>query len=365
MKLETLRWALSTLYDEIVRFRFDYPLMVVNEAGSRESLHYYLYKYKKAHPRRAVLRLDSRGIAQAWARTTGVVYRPAFIAKYALGNLHEYLQHREPTQLQIFLKQVEWLEQHAIIRDDGAAVWPHHFNLQEGPIHLKAPWISSNVQGLVMSALIRGWRVTGRSSLLELSERASRVFHLDWSQNGIRVQAEGHIAYTEVPGLPAPGIMDGFMTSLLGLYDLYVETGEPTIHRLFYDGVKGLGYFLPRWDYRKKWSMYSNREYLCPPSYHLLNCALLSVLANLTQDTRLKDYVLFWNPASLSLLDRAEIYSAFVVTKNRCRLKYRTWRQKLTTSRDPMVSFPSSYPANLFHGPHTADASKAPPPELS
>src|SRR5215470_13687906 len=32
--------------------------------------------------------------------------------------------------------------------------------------------------------------------------------------------------YTEVPGGPLPGILDGFMISLLGLYDLYIETED-------------------------------------------------------------------------------------------------------------------------------------------
>jgi hypothetical protein len=45
--------------------------------------------------------------------------------------------------------------------------------------------------------------------------------------------------YTEVPGLPAPGIMDGFVNSLLGLCDLYVETGDPSVSKLFEQGVVG------------------------------------------------------------------------------------------------------------------------------
>ncbi len=59
--------------------------------------------------------------------------------------------------------------------------------------------------------------------------------------------------YTEVPGLPAPGIMDGFMSSLLGLYDVYIGTTDEAVFGLFKEGMEGLRYFLPRWDYKKKW----------------------------------------------------------------------------------------------------------------
>jgi hypothetical protein len=43
---ELLRYALRALHREILQFRFDYPLVIVPEAGPRESLHYYLYSEK-------------------------------------------------------------------------------------------------------------------------------------------------------------------------------------------------------------------------------------------------------------------------------------------------------------------------------
>src|ERR1039458_468512 len=325
---ETLKFALRVLYEEIAEFRFDYPLMIVPEAGPKESLHYYLYKYRKTPPYRRVMRLDSNGIAQVHGRVTGVVYRPAFVAMYGLGNLGHYLRSGNQAHLNIFLNQANWLEQNAVIRTDGAVVWPHHFDLQEGPILLRAPWVSANVQGFVISALVRAWRITRRPRLLDLLKGSARVFELDCASNGVRVQSKGHIVYTETPGLSAPGIMDGFMRSLLGLFDLYVEMGDPKAHELFMEGVEGLKYFLPRWDYRRKWSLYCNREYFCSPAYHCLNRMLLSVLARLTGDSCLSDYAEAWNPERLSALDRAEIYLAFLLTKNACRLKYRTWNEK-------------------------------------
>lgn len=324
----TIMCATRTLYEEIVEFRFDYPLMIVPEAGPRDSLYYYWYKYSKTPPYRRVMRLDSNGIPRVWGRVTGVVYRPAFVAIYGLGNLDHYLRSGDQAHLDVFLNQVNWLEQHAVIRADGAVVWPHDFDLQEGSILLRAPWVSANVQGFVISTLVRGWRITRRPRLLELLKGSARVFLLDWACNGVRVQAEGHVVYTEFPGLPAPGVMDGFMTSLLGLYDLYVETCDPAVCDLFNEGVEGLKYFLPRWDYRKKWSFYSNRSYLCPPGYHCLNRLLLRVLARLTGESFFAEYAEAWNPDRLSALDRAEIYLTFLLTKNACRLEHRTWRQE-------------------------------------
>jgi D-glucuronyl C5-epimerase C-terminus len=333
-----LKYALRTLYEEVAEFRFDYPLMAVPEAGPKDSLYYYVYKYDKTPPHRRVLRLDPNGVARAFGRTTGVVYRPAFVAMYGMGNLNQYLRSGNQEYLSVFLNQIDWLERHAVVRADGAVVWTNDFNLQDGPLLLRAPWVSANVQGLVISALVRGWRITRRPHLLKLLNGSARVFELDCGNNGIRVQAEGHVVSTETPGLPAPGIMDGFMTALLGLHDLYVETGNPKVSDLFMLGVEGLGHFLSRWDYRKKWSLYGNKSYLCSPAYHCLNRILLTILARVTGDSRFAEYAEAWNPDQLSTLDRTEIYLAFLLSKNACRLKYRTWRQKTNVSTTQLAT---------------------------
>ena len=333
MNPETLRIAVRTIYEEVAEFRFHYPLVVVPEAGPKDSLHYYLHKYRKKPPYRTTTHFDANGIPQVWNRLTGIVYRPGYIAMYAIGNLNLYLRHNDPALLDKFLKQIEWLENNVEVRDDGAAVWPHHFDLRDGAVHHKAPWLSSNVQGLIISALVRGWRVTRRPRLLELLRRSARIFELDERHGGVRACGEGHVVYTEAPGLPTPGIMDGFMRSLVGLYDLYVETGEPRVQQLFWDGVEGLEHFLPTWDYRGKWSWYSNREYLCPPAYHWLNLLLLDILGRLTGNSQFNEVAASWNPERLSPADRLEIYGNFLWTKNASRWRYRTWRNEKEPAR--------------------------------
>jgi hypothetical protein len=135
------------------------------------------------------------------------------------------------------------------------------------------------------------------------------------------------------------------MTSLIGLYDLYVETGDPVVGRLFEEGIDGLKYALPRWDYGSKWSWYGCRAYLSPPAYHNLNCLLLEVLAGLSREPRLAEYAQQWSPKRRSALDRTEIYLGFVLTKNVNRLRHRTWRHKADkTSASPRTLVPVSVP---------------------
>jgi hypothetical protein len=321
--LEALGYALRALRREVLQFSFTYPLEIDPAAGPKASLHYYTYSEKLSW---SIMRMDASGVPRVRNRLTGTVYKPAYIAWWGLVNLGHYLRHRDEPSRDAFMKQVDWLEAHAVTRADGAVVWHNNWDILHGPTLLKAPWISSYDQGLAISALVRGYRLTKRPHLLELLRGASRIFALDVSEGGVRDCLPSGAVYSELPGQPVPGIQDGFMTSLLGLYDLYVETGDPVVKVLFDDGISGLKASLPVWNYRDKWSWYGSRGYLCPPSYHWLNRLLLQVLGRLTGEATLLQYAESWNPQRLSALARTEIFVFFLLTKNAARVRNRTWR---------------------------------------
>ena len=321
--LESLRYALRALRSEILRFRFAYPLEIDPDAGPKESLHYYLYSERLSWD---IMSMDPAGVPRVRIRLAGVVYKPAYIAWWGLVQLGHFLRHHDNASRESFLRQVDWLESHAVVRSDGSVVWPSNFDILQGKTLLKSPWISAYDQGLVISALVRGHRLTRRPRLLELLQGAAKVFALDVQEGGVREPLSSGAIYSELPGQGVPGIQDGFMSSLLGLYDLYVETGDPATGKLFTDGIKGLRAMLPAWDYRKRWSWYGSRAYLCPPAYHWLNCVLLEILGRLTSDQILAEYADAWKPEHLSPIQRVEIFVAFLVTKNACRIRNRTWR---------------------------------------
>ena len=101
---------------------------------------------------------------------------------------------------------------------------------------------------------------------------------------------------------------------------------------MFEAGIVGLAHALPCWDYRRRWSWYGCQAYLSPPAYHYQNCLLLEILARVSGQSLLAEYARHWNPKQLSALGRAEIYAGFVITKNRNRLRYRTWRQRASNA---------------------------------
>src|SRR6266853_2286480 len=205
---DAFKCAVRALKKEIFGFSFDYPRRIVPESSAKDSLHYHLYSDALAWE---ALRLDPSGIPRAWYRVTGAAYWPAYIAWYGLVQLGHYLRRGDEANLSAFLKQVSWLEENAVLRSDGAAVWPMNFDYPNGAVLLKAPWISAHTQGLVISVLVRAWRLTKRPELLELLKNSAKVFELDVKDSGVRVSLDGYALYTEIPGGPLPGIMDGFI----------------------------------------------------------------------------------------------------------------------------------------------------------
>ena len=318
--LEPLWWATRALQREILGFRFDYPVDTVASAGPRDSLAYYVHSERLFFD---AMELDPQGIPIQRSRTFGWSHNPAYIAWYGLVSLGCALRGRDPGGEDRFLAQVGWLAAHAVRRNDGAVVWPYAFDWREGRCILKAPWISAMAQGLAMSTLVRGYRVTGRRDLLDLCRAASRVFERDVENGGVRSLERGHVLYEEYPGYPLPRVLDGFLFGLLGLYDLSVETEDPGVIQLFTDGIDGLKHTLPSWDYRAKWSWYGSHGYLCPPHYHGLNRSLLQALGRVSREPVLSRYAETWDPAQLSLADKLEVFTVFVLTKNWARVRFR------------------------------------------
>jgi heparosan-N-sulfate-glucuronate 5-epimerase len=310
-------WALESIASELFRFRFTYPIDTVDDALQPGTLRYYVHSGELF---RAHLSRDDNGVVVCTYRAQGRQYNPVFIAWCALMSLEQYWRDRHPDHLASFNTQVHWLRTNALARADGTTVWPYRFDWQEGRCRMKAPWISAMSQGLGISALVRAFRLTRDPDLLSLSEQSARVFDRGIEDGGVRTREGSHVLYEEYPGYPLPRVLDGFLFSLLGLYDLAQELQDGWIRRLFDEGINGLKSRLAEWDYRSKWSWYGSHGYLCPPHYHRLNGALIQILGRLTADPLLIRYGEQWSRRRLSFLDKAEIFFVFALTKNKARL---------------------------------------------
>ena len=72
---------------------------------------------------------------------------------------------------------------------------------------------------------------------------------------GVRVTAGDGAHYLQYSGLPKLKILNGFIQSLVGLYDFANLTGDPTAQSLFEDGDRAGRAEVPTFD-TGAWSLY-------------------------------------------------------------------------------------------------------------
>jgi hypothetical protein len=312
--------AAKALAGDTVGFRFSYPIRIVPEAGPRESLHYYIYSDRLFFD---AMELDEAGVPCQHARLWGKFYNPAYIAWYGLMKLEQSLQQGQRT-FSAFETQSRWLVEHAARRPDGSVVWNFPVDVVEGKCKLNAPWISVMLQGLAISVFVRAHRLGLRYEgvdLMELCRSATRVYSLSVEDGGVRTFEDGHVLYEEYPGYPLARVLDGFLFGLAGLYDLWIETQDGGVKRLFEEGVDGLLHSIQDWNYKNTWSWYGNHGYLCPPHYHTANRMLLAVVARASANEALAALAASWNPAGLTSFGRARIFVMYVCLKEWSRVR--------------------------------------------
>ena len=124
--------------------------------------------------------------------------------------------------------------------------------LSNGALWLKSGWHSAMAQGQAISLLTRMFRHTGHQSYLECAKKALDLFYIDSKDNGIRTKfVDKYIWFEEYPTIPSTYVLNGFIYSLFGLYDLSVtcnDTNCAKAGQLYRDGVQTLQKLLPLFD---------------------------------------------------------------------------------------------------------------------
>jgi len=251
----------------------------------------YLFGISIDHPSPQVKFDDNSILMFDYGDPIGVRYNPAYISWWALLNLRQYLIANNNNYLDNFRNQVKWLLSNQKRRKGETSVWTYDFDWYEGNTFLRSPWISAMSQGLAMSCLIRGYRLGGDKNLLSIAHQASRAFEFGIEEGGVRTVQNGVVFYEEYPAYPLVRILDGFVFGLLGLYDLFEETKDNHIKKLFDEGIEGVKSHLRTWNYRNVWSRYGNHGILSPPEYNKLNAVFMRVLYKINNHP---SFELFW-----------------------------------------------------------------------
>lgn len=127
--------------------------------------------------------------------------------------------------------------------------------LSNGELVLHPGWYSAMAQGQAMSLLTRMFRATNNQVYLNAAIKAVRLFGKNSSENGVRTFfMDKFIWFEEYPTTPSSYVLNGFIYSLVGLYDLSQTCPMASSTEcwksveLFKSGMESLKELLPLFD---------------------------------------------------------------------------------------------------------------------
>ncbi|XP_036399027.1 D-glucuronyl C5-epimerase B-like [Megalops cyprinoides] len=201
-----------------------------------------------------------------------------------------------------FFAASDWL----LRNQDERGGWPIMVTrkLGEGFRALEPGWYSAMAQGQAISTLVRAYLLTRDSAYLSAALRATGPFRLPSEQHGVKaVFMNKYDWYEEYPTTPSSFVLNGFIYSLIGLYDL-AETAGAELGReagvLFSRGMESLKAMLPLFDtgsgtiYDLRHLVLGSAPNLARWDYHTTHINQLQLLASIDNAPIFRDFVKRW-----------------------------------------------------------------------
>ena len=135
-------------------------------------------------------------------------------------------------------------------RRAGGIAWEYLFNFDGG----RPPWTSGLSQGTGLEVLARAYRRFKEPADLAAAQQALGVFRTA-PPLGVRVRTAAGATYAEYTYAPSDRILNGFIQSLVGLYEYTAITKDPLGLQLFEAGDAEARVEVPHYD-TGGWSLY-------------------------------------------------------------------------------------------------------------
>ncbi|HAM97253.1 MAG TPA: hypothetical protein DCQ26_01475 [Marinilabiliales bacterium] len=221
------------------------------------------------------------------------VYSPINIAQYGFMLHAEWLETKEDKILQILKNCISVLEQ-TKTEKNNICVWYHKTHEQKYNIH--PPWASSMAQGEVISFYLRMYQILNDENLLQTSLKAYNFLQVDFKDGGVRrVDSEGNLWFEEYPSSKPSLVLNGFIYTLFGLYDLYRVTNNKEVKQDIDRSIQTLTVNLHKYD-AGYWSVYDLLKKELVRYYYQKNVHVpqMEILYLLTNEPVFRKYQLKW-----------------------------------------------------------------------
>ena len=210
---------------------------------------------------------------------------PEAAFQYALGCHDAWRLSGHAQDRDVFLRYAAWFAH----RQTAQGLWEYEFDWFEA----KAPWSSALAQARGASVMARALSLTGDEAYREHALAAFRSFAVPIEEGGFLhvFSREACVYFEEYPPIPT-GVINGFMSALISLWDVNRLLEAPSLVSLWETGIASLEKMLPYYS-TGWWSLYdldaaSPVRNVNSPRYHWLECQYLQVLARLASSAALQ-----------------------------------------------------------------------------
>lgn len=191
-----------------------------------------------------------------------------------------------------FYDAANWLVRH----QDSSGGWPIMVNrlVDSDMEELKANWYSAMAQGQAISTLVRAYEKTKNIVYLNSAMKGTKLYQIPSTEGGVQARfMDKYQWYEEYPTNPSSFVLNGFIYSLIGLYDLKSSASQENSREaahLFHEGIKSLKALLPMFD-TGSGSVYDLRHVtlgkapnLARWDYHATHISQLQLIASIDPD---------------------------------------------------------------------------------
>ncbi len=167
------------------------------------------------------------------------------IALYGVGSVYDMFLNVTAHDI-MFTKAADWL----VKFQDPKGGWSVNVTRKFKGVSIDPGWYSAMGQGQAISLLCRAHNYTNNQQYLDAALKAVDLFEVPVEYGGIVSQVMGgNRMYEEYPSTPSFHVLNGFIFSLIGLYDLGSYSKQNIKARsLFKQGYETLLRILPLYD---------------------------------------------------------------------------------------------------------------------
>lgn len=225
----------------------------------------------------------------------GAQYNLASICQYGLEMLFSYKKSGNKEDLLVFEKILFWMINQSKENNHGI-FWEYGYNYCD----VKKPWVSSQVNGLMLSIFTNAYKLFGELNYLSLSSKTARFYNVSIDDGGFLGYYNKNIIfqqYTNCDDWRRFGL-NGFLISLIGLAEYSIIARNDMVSNDLLN--KGIDSFIKLHKVFEKtpfWtSLYPVKDAGVSSSidYHIFHYELLYCLAVITKNYNLYNIYLKW-----------------------------------------------------------------------